>query len=176
MTATPTPFADLGERGMTDSQFWFPELHRRGTIGLAVHYALGLIGEIGEAEEATFVTRSFAGLGHEVADCLIYAADLAHVMKIDLDGTIIDAKAEGIVPVTILIGHLANGIKKLNRVNAFTPDVQAEALDACRATIRIPLGQLTLRTLTIARNFDFDPFEAIEAKRAILCERWGTPS
>lgn len=180
MTATdrhdPRKFSltALGARGYTDSAFWFPELHRRGRRGLVLHYALGMIGEIGEVEEAIFVTRSVQNVADELADVLIYAADLAWVIGIDLDGHL--AKGVEIEPVMILVGRVANAVKKMNRVVAFTPGVNDEALDTCRDAIAAPLTALVRRTLTIARQFDVDPMAAIEHKREILCERWGVPS
>lgn len=167
----PFSFAVYGARGHHDTAHWFPELHRRGTRGLVVHYTLGLVGEIGEVEEAIFVTREHGAVADELADVLIYTADLAYALGLDIDTRL--AGYVEVDPVMILVGRLVNAVKKLNRANPFVPADVDDALDCCRQAVAIPLTALARRTLTICRQFDVDPAAAIDAKRAVLVERWG---
>ena len=90
-----------GRRGLKDSRAWFPAIHldRRcdGNERAALHFAIGLAGEVGEAlnlikkwhrGDALLDGQLYLDLGKELADCAIYLADLAAILGYDLDAEI----------------------------------------------------------------------------------------
>lgn len=149
---------DLADRGLSDSARWFPELHRRGQIGLAVHYALGLGGEAGELLEAPDDPDEFA-------DVLIYALDLARILGGDLDAAY-DNLPDEIGPaslhrIAIHAGLVLNYVKKLNRGD-YGPEQIAE-----------PVATHVALIVALARNMIGNVLDVIEHKREQLEDRWG---
>lgn len=113
MTDTPdTLTAELARSLHANSLRWFPELAAWPARGRAVHYTLGLAGELGEVVEQY---PAGATLGEEMADALIYALDLAeeaHVAPrlLSLDGEEVNDRT-----LTKAVGLLVNQVKKCNR-------------------------------------------------------------
>lgn len=93
--------AALGARMVADSEAWFPSVHKRGRKATAMHYALGLAGEVGEvldvikkADICGWVTdcdlhadgkHDAEALAAELADALTYLLALASRLGVDLD-------------------------------------------------------------------------------------------
>lgn len=156
----------FGDRCLEDSKRWFPELHTRGIAALAAHYTLGLVGEIGEAEEVLYVTRDRSALPGELADCLVYAVDLGRCLRIDVTAAVHAAAADHVLtPILVTIGRMVNAVKKLNRGDMWA----GELID----TIAIGVGSIIWRTMEHARAEGINLIEAWEDKHAELERRWG---
>jgi NTP pyrophosphatase (non-canonical NTP hydrolase) len=99
-TLTPATLNDLGDRMVADSERWFPKLHETDHSA-AVHFALGLAGEVGELVNlvkkvnrgSTSYVDVLADLAYEVADVLVYLLDLARVLGIDVDRALAEKHA-----------------------------------------------------------------------------------
>lgn len=165
---TPTAFLErldfVAASCFTDSQRWFPELHRRPRAQIAGHYALGLIGEVGEVEEVAYITRDASQLAPELADCLVYCLDLAALFGWHTAGLL---EGDDQLPRLVLveIGRLANTAKKINRGDPLRP----ELLEAFHGSV----GFLLRRTVMIARQNGIDLRDAFQTKHAELERRWG---
>jgi len=169
MPTNPDTLDRLALRGLADSARWFPELHDRGQIGLVVHFALGLAGEVGELiEVAESPGRVIDGeLGAELADVTIYALDL--VAALDRTPSILyDAQAlngEGTwTSLVVAVGQVLNLVKKLNRGDN-APELGAK-LDHW-------LGLMLAEIVAVADLFRLDVVAEIIRKREVLNGRWG---
>lgn len=147
-----------------DSQRWFPELHSRPRAQIAGHYALGLIGEVGEVEEVLYITRDAEHLAPELADCLVYSLDLAALFGWHTAGLL---EADDHLPRLVLveIGRLANTAKKINRGDPLGAELLADFHGS--------VGFILRRTVMIARQNAIDLETAYHDKHAVLVERWG---
>ena len=165
---TPTNLDQLAREFLANSARWFPNLHDDPTDA-AVHFALGLAGEIGEFVELLAFTEPGDPLdpatGEELADVTIYALDLGAVLDLDLGAGFEPASehAAGLWPdLVIAAGLVCNITKKLNRGD----DVEAEQL-----------ARLVCRLL--AECFEFalgnriDLLAEMAAKVAVCETRWG---
>lgn len=171
-----------GMRAYADSEAWFPDVHNRGLHSLLVHFTLGLIGEVGELDDALFAKdRSHADwhaeVANELADCATYCSQLAIVVDCDLDAAIPHrARERGHArPVVMLLGDLANAVKKLHRYDRVETQTAAAIEQAQYAIVRTALIGLAWRTLEIGRNANVDVDAAIEDKRGFNIKRWGQP-
>lgn len=152
-----------------NSRRWFPELHNRGGIALAVHYSLGLSGELAELGELVDTTSPFPGsdpaaIADELADVTIYALDLTHALGRDVEDLL--EQAAGTSPrwedLVVFAGHVANQVKKLNRGDVIVPE-----------TLDDYLGRLLASIETFADALHVDLLDAIACKVAICETRWG---
>lgn len=147
----------LADRGLADSARWFPELHERGQLGLAVHYALGLGGEAGELLDDP-------DSSHELADVVIYALDLGRILGADLDAAYDRLPADVGPPtvhrIAVHAGLALNYTKKLNRGDRTVEDVRDD------------IAEHVAMIVALARNIVGDLLGAIEEKRTILLDRW----
>lgn len=154
---------------LSNSARWFPNLHNEDPTRAAVHFALGLAGEIGELVELVAFTEpgdpTDPSLGEELADVTIYSLDLGGVLGLDLDAgfEVAAEQASGLWPdLVIAAGLVCNITKKLNRGDV----VEVEQL-----------ARLVCRLL--AECFEFALAEQIDlaaemAVKVAVCEtRWG---
>lgn len=168
MPTNPHDLNRLAGEYLSNSARWFPELHHDETRA-AVHFALGLAGEIGELVELVAFTEpgdpTDPKTGEELADVTIYTLDLGGVLGLDLDAGYEQAaeQASGLWPdLVIAAGLVANITKKLNRGD-LVEDEQ--------------LARLVCRLL--AECFEFALAERIDlhaemAAKVAVCEaRWG---
>lgn len=99
----PDQLDSLGALMFESSAAWFPEVHQRGPEAVRMHLALGIGGEAGEVldvikkvdicgalvptcEKHADGKHSREALADELADCLTYLLNLAHLERIDLLG------------------------------------------------------------------------------------------
>lgn len=168
MPTDPHHLNRLAAEYLSNSARWFPDLHH-GNRTAAVHFALGLAGEIGELVELVAFTEpgdpTDPKIGEELADVTIYTLDLGGVLGLDLDAGYQQAAehASGLWPdLVIAAGLVANITKKLNRGDTVEPE---------------QLARLVCRLL--AECFEFALAERIDllaemASKVLVCEaRWG---
>lgn len=163
----------VGRLAVANSRAWFPDVHSRGRVAVIRHFALGLIGEIGELDEVIYCSSdpeaARQAIPGEVADVLTYTAEAGFVLDADLNTRA--RRPVPIVPVVVLMGRLANAVKKLDRYDR-VGNVEFERM----RDVAVPtLAALAVRALTIARNTDVEPMAAFEAKQAECVKRWGVP-
>ena len=93
----------IGERGLADSQRWFPDAHLHGTMHLVQLLTLGLCAEAGEvANEVTRAAREGGAITpanaelvvDELADVAIYLFDLCALLQIDLPAAITSKRTD----------------------------------------------------------------------------------
>jgi hypothetical protein len=179
--AHTTDWNALGDRGLADSAAWFPELHVRGRQALAVHYTLGLAGEIGELihELKPGPSGWTAAATGELADCVIYACDLGRLLELDLNRYVQHEPSRVIISdrpskLAVFAGLIANQIKKANR--ATHPDLTEPDLTEHAALIGEWLGSLLTILADLAESLATTVTEAVDSKRQILIVRWGDPT
>lgn len=176
-TIRPEELDLLAARGLDDSARWFPDLHDRGPLGLVVHFALGLSGELGELVEVLdgidYEKPYPPELAPELADCAIYALDLVAalglVVELRTPGELYQDRqleAEGRWPALVIAaGQTVNLVKKLNRGDRFDA-AKTEDLEGFAGLLLAELVELS-----IALGLDLP--EEISAKRDLLNLRWG---
>lgn len=157
-----------------NSRRWFPDLHIDGmeSHATAMHFALGLVGEVGEALEArlmidprTETPELIAGLAEELADVMIYALDLAAELEVDIPEAVMlgapfaDMDWAGMV---IAAGLVCNVVKKMNRGDTVPP-----------FKVSATIGRLFAEVLDVAAGYGIDLFAAMTAKVAVCEQRWG---
>lgn len=165
----PTNWNRLSNECLGNSRRWFPHLHD-DDFTAAVHFTLGLAGEVGEVVEAIEEGAASEDFLLEVADVVTYALDLAATLGIDIDGTpsgdyLPTGEAESL---TIAAGTIANAVKKANR--AETPMI---ALRDARPVIAGAVRWILDTALLMADDEDANLVEVIAVKVAICEERWG---
>jgi NTP pyrophosphatase (non-canonical NTP hydrolase) len=143
---------------LADSRRWFPDLHATDNAA-AMHFLVGLVGELGEAWEA-----EGDALGEELADCAIYALDLGVTLDVDLDGFLPIATADDGATL-VHLGRIANAVKKWNRDPATAPP-----------DITVGLRDLMALIIGWSSHHGFDLLAEIAKKQAICEQRWGAPS
>lgn len=149
----------LAELCLANSRRWFPDLHTTSK-GAAVHFALGLAGEVGELVELLIARPEMTRPpgAEELADVTIYALDFAAEMSIDI--SILPAAVGRWPQIVIAAGLVCNAAKKANRGDRIDPPV-AEA------------RQLIAELFAFAEDRRFDLFREIDRKTAICETRWG---
>lgn len=169
-------FNDHGRRAFADSRAWFPELHARDHSAVLAHYTLGLLGEIGELDEAIFADHpDRSEVAAELADVVVYSCEIGYLTGLDIDASLTDPAPAGAPFRTVLVtmGRLANAVKKLNRLD----HPSWCDWEACIVSVRPAVVALLSRSLLIAgtqcNGIDID--DAIEAKHEVLVGRWGVP-
>lgn len=167
---TPTNLDQLGREYLTNSARWFPNLHAGG-ISAAVHFALGLAGEVGELVELLAFVEPGEVLdrrtGEELADVTIYALDLGAVLGLDLDLGYRHAEmlATGLWPdLVVAAGLVCNVAKKLNRGDDVEPELLTEKI-----------GRLLAEAFAFAEASSIDLLSEMTAKVAVCEARWGGP-
>jgi len=167
---TPTNLDQLAAEYLSNSARWFPDLHHDDTRA-AVHFALGLAGEVGELVELMAFVEPGELLDHrtgeELADVTIYALDLAAVLSIDLDlvWRQHELQATGLWPdLVVAAGLVCNVTKKLNRGDDVAPELLGEKI-----------GRLVVECFTFAEASSIDLLAAMTAKVAVCEARWGGP-
>ncbi len=110
MTATQSdnihPLRSIALQCSRNSERWFPHLHDRDVTSLneqLKHMALGLTEEAGEVagivKKLTGYTAGqdahsrYESIGHELADVIVYAFNLAAVLDVDLDRALAEKTA-----------------------------------------------------------------------------------
>lgn len=171
-------WTSLASESIADSEHWFPDVHSNGEVHRLAHFALGLVGEVGELDEVIF-QPAHAGhqqeIANEIADVIVYCCETAACLDLDLDYAL---SGQGVShfplnapPVLVVVGHLANAVKKLDRRTVYTTD----EWDTCAEVVALALVRLMRRTLLIAKQNQIDVPAALDAKRSLCFERWGIP-
>lgn len=168
MPTNPHRLNWLANEYLSNSARWFPDLHHENRTA-AVHFALGLAGEIVELVELVAFTEPPYGFDEkvreELADVTIYTLDLGGVLGLDLDaGYELAARdASGLWPdLVIAAGLVCNVTKKINRGDTVEPEQLARFV--CRL---------------LAECFEFAEAERIDlpaemTSKVAVCEaRWG---
>lgn len=172
MPTNPPNLNQLAAEYLSNSARWFPDLHA-DDLGAAVHFALGLAGEIGELVELLAFTEPGdpldAATGEELADVTIYALDLGAVLALDLDAGFDPADGfehpSGLWPdLVIAAGLVANITKKLNRGDNVSHDEMTRLV--C---------QLLAECFEFAVANGIDLLAEMTSKVAVCETRWGGP-
>lgn len=150
---TGLTLAELQARAIRDSRFWFPELHK-DQARLIEHYAIGLVGEVGELVE--HVGRIGGSVLGRLLDQMAELGARANAAK--------KANRRGAPHDEIL---LAAGVLSGSDWAPVPPVALVEA------TKELPDVLIYLLDLAEALGIDLDA--ALEEKRAVLIERWGNP-
>lgn len=165
---TPTNLDQLGREYLSNSARWFPELHHDDRSA-AVHFALGMAGEIGELVELMAFVEPGEILDHrtgeELADVTIYALDLGAVLGLDLDLAFRHAElqATGLWPdLVVAAGLVCNVTKKLNRGDDVAPELVAEKV-----------GRVLAEAFAFAEASSIELLAEMTAKVAVCEARWG---
>jgi len=152
-----------------NSARWFPHLHDYDDTSAAVHFALGLAGEVGELVEILAFAEpgqpTDPRTGEELADVTIYALDLGAVLGLDIDLAYQhgDLYATGRWPdLVIAAGLVCNLTKKLNRGD--TPEA---------GQMEERVGRLLAEAFVFAAENSIDLLAEMTAKVAVCEARWG---
>ena len=153
-----SPMDKMQARAIADSRAWFPDLHESPKHALA-HHLCGLVGEVGELIGAA-VDADILDHHHPLAPALMAMMALGDeankAKKANRSGNLALARAISL--------DMLNNAGAIPSSEGATSNVAHEAAD------------VAIYLLDVAADVGFSLAEAIEAKRAVLIERWGHPS